>query len=383
VAYARKVLLNALFLDPSASGGPETYLRSLAPALLQTRPDAELAVATTRRGAAALRASGWPGQGIAVHELACDEGERLRRQLAEQIMLPHLARQLGVDVLHSLASVAPMRVRGVAHVITLHDVNFIHHSTFNSVTSWGMRQVIPRAARHADALIAVSAVAMEDICETLDLSPDRFTVVHHGVEPIAPQDEPRAAETRASFNLGAGRVVLSLGAKRPHKNQALLVRAMPQLPDDVRVVLAGHAEPYEADVRLLAAELGVDGRVVFTEWVDDRALEGLWSVASVAAFPTLAEGFGLPVLEAMARGVPVAASDLPVFREIAGSWPLYFNPEDPSDAARAIVKLLDQPPDPGAGRVWAQRFSWTAAAEATWETYDRAATRHGPAERPS
>ncbi len=121
-------------------------------------------------------------------------------------------------------------------------------------------------------------------------------------------------------------MVLSLGAKRPHKNQALLVRALPHLPEDVRIVLAGHAEPYEATVRGLAMELGVADRVVFTEWVDDRALEGLWSVASVAAFPTLAEGFGLPLLEAMARGVPVAASDIPVFRETAGTWPRYFNP---------------------------------------------------------
>jgi glycosyltransferase involved in cell wall biosynthesis len=376
VPATRKVLLNALFLDPSASGGPETYLRGLAPALLKARPDAELGVATTRRGAVALRESGWPSRGIAVHELPADEGERLRRQLAEQILLPRLSSRLGADVLHSLSSTAPIKARGPAHVITLHDVTFIHHETFNPVTSWGMRQVIPRAARHADALIAVTGVAMQDISETLDLSPDRFTVVHHGIEPIADTDVPPASETRAKFSLGEDRVVLSLGAKRPHKNQALLVRAIPHLPEDVRVALVGHAEPYEATVRSLAKELGADDRVVFIEWVDDRALEGLWSVASVAAFPTLAEGFGFPVLEAMSRGVPVAASDLPVFREIAGAWPRYFNPEDPADAARAIVELLDQPPDPESARAWAARYSWSAAAEATWETYDRAVAHH-------
>jgi glycosyltransferase involved in cell wall biosynthesis len=379
VPAAHKVLLNALFLDPSASGGPETYLRGLGPALLEARPDAKLGVATTRRGAVALRESGWPSRGIAVHELPADEGERFRRQLAEQLLLPRLSRRLGADVLHSLASTAPIRVRGPAHVITVHDVNFIHHSTFNPVTTWGMRQVIPRAARHADALIAVTGVAMQDISKTLDLSPNRFTVVHHGIVPITPADAPPSPETRARFNLGEGRVVLSLGAKRPHKNQALLVSAIPHLPGDVRVILVGHAEPYEATVRNLAAELGVGDRVVFTEWVDDRALEGLWSVASLAAFPTLAEGFGLPVLEAMARGVPVAASDLPVFREIAGTWPRYFDPTDPADAARAILELLDRPPDAAAGRAWAAGYSWSAAAEATWETYDRAVTHHGPA----
>jgi glycosyltransferase involved in cell wall biosynthesis len=370
------VLLNALFLDPAASGGPETYLRSLAPALLQARPDAELAVATTRRGAAALRASDWPRQGIAVHELRCDEGERLRRQLAEQITLARLARRLDVDVLHSLASVAPIRVRGIAHVITLHDVNFIHHDTFNPITSWGMRQVIPRAARRADALIADTEVSRDDVCTTLGLNASAFSVVPLGVDVNETGEATPEGELRARFALGDGRVLLCVGAKRPHKNQAALIRALPQLPADVRLVLAGHAEPYERELRELTRQLNLDGRVIFADWVSVQDLEGLWRAASVAAFPTLAEGFGLPVLEAMARGVPTAASDLPVLREVADGWPAYFDAGDPADVVRAIESALTAPTDPAEARRLASRFTWSATAAGTWEVYDRAVAAH-------
>jgi glycosyltransferase involved in cell wall biosynthesis len=372
VSRASKVVLNALFLDPGVSGGPETYLRGLAPALREAREDAALTVLTTRRGAAGLRDAGWPSRGIGVYELPCDDGERRRRLVAEQIVLGRVSRRLNADVVHSLASIAPIRIQGVAHVITLHDVNFIHHATFNRVTSLAMRLIIPRAARHADALITGTAAARDDICATLGLSPEAFTVIPHGAGRMDRPEPLPAVEIRNRFALGSDRVLVCVGAKRPHKNQALLVRAMPALPTDTRLVLAGHAEPYDAELRALASELGVDERIVFTGWVSDEELEGLWSIASVAAVPTRAEGFGLPLLEAMARGVPVAASDLPVLREVGDAWPRYFDPSDPADAARAILSLLDDPPDPEPGRARAAAFSWDAAARATWAVYDRA-----------
>ena len=377
------VVLNALFLDPSASGGPETYLRGLAPALREVRPEARLTVATTRRGAASLRGIGWPDAGIAVRELPCDEGERIKRQFAEQILLPRIARELRADVLHSLASVAPIRVRGLAHVITLHDVNFIHHATFNPITSWGMRQVIPKAAHGADALIADTVTSRDDVCATLGLSVGAFSVIPLGVDVNEASHRTSERELRARLRLGDGRVALCVGAKRPHKNQAVLIRALRALPSDLRLVLAGHPEPYEASLRSLTRELGLEERVLFADWVSEEDLEGLWSIASVAAFPTLAEGFGLPILEAMARGVPVAASDLPVLREVADDWPVYFDPNEPGDVARAVVQVLEHPPDPAVATKLASRFTWRATAEATWSVYDWATANHRVAGRPT
>src|SRR4029077_13242438 len=122
------VLLNATFLDPSASGGPETYLRGLAQALAREFPDVRFTVATTRSGAQALRDDGWAAWASIV-ALPCEDGQRLRRQVAEPLLAPLLPRPRGAGLSHSLASSAPIRALRPA-VITLHDVTFIVRPTF-------------------------------------------------------------------------------------------------------------------------------------------------------------------------------------------------------------------------------------------------------------
>ena len=368
----RHVLLNALFLDPAASGGPETYLRGLAPALRAAHPGARLTIATTRAGAAALREDGW-AEWAAIRELPCDEGQRGRRQLAEQVLLPLLARRAKADLVHSLASVAPIRVPGIAHAITLHDVTFFRMKTFNAVTTWGMQQVVSRAARHADALIAVSAAARDEIVEELGLPADRFSVVHHGAtRPTRAAPAPEA-DVRERYGIGDRRVVLCVASKRPHKNQALLVRAASHLGDDVAIVLAGHPEPYDAELRALAGDLGVREKIRFADYVPDPDLEALWGIAGAAAFPTRAEGFGMPVLEALSRGVPVACSDLPVLREVSGGLARTFDPDDAPGAATAIAAALQNAGGIAVeGPAWAARFTWERAARETFATYERA-----------
>lgn len=366
------MLLNALFLDPSASGGPETYLRGLAPAIRAAHPEARITIATTRAGATALNDDGWAGWAT-IKELPCDEGQRGRRQLAEQILLPALARSIKADLVHSLASVAPIRVPGIAHVITLHDVTFFRMQTFNRVTTFGMQQVVSRAARHADALIAVTAAARDEIVEELGLPPERFSVVHHGATrptPVAPAPEQ---DVRERYGIKDRRVVLCVASKRPHKNQALLVKAAGRLDDDVAVVLAGHPEPYDAELRALAAELNVREKIRFADYVPDPDLEALWAIAGVAAFPTRAEGFGMPVLEALSRGVPVACSDLAVLREVSGGLARTFDPDDAAGAATAIAAAMGERARTAVdGPAWAARFTWEAAARGTWEAYERA-----------
>jgi glycosyltransferase involved in cell wall biosynthesis len=367
----RHVVLNALFLDPAASGGPETYLRGLAPALAAAHPETRFTIVTTVSGAHTLRADGWERH-FGIRSLPCEDGQRVRRQAAEQVMLPALARRLRADVLHSLASVAPIRVPGVAHVITVHDVTFFRRQTFGAVTTWGMRQVVGRAARNADGLVTASRVARDEICDELGLDPMAFTVAHHGadLEPGAPAAPE--AEVRGRYALDGARVVLCVATKRPHKNQEVLVRALAQLDDDVVLVLAGHPEPYDAQLRALAGSLGVTGRVRFADYVPAADLEALWRIAGCGAFPTLAEGFGIPVVEAMARGVGVAVSDIPVLREVGDDVPRYFDPHDPAAATQAIAATLADPQAGARGPARAARFTWAASADATWSAYERA-----------
>ena len=367
-------MLNALFLDPAASGGPETYMRGLVPALHRERPDARLTVVTTRSGAAALRRDDWD-EWAEVRGLPCEDGQRLRRTWAEQVVLPRLARRLKADVLHSLASLAPIRP-GLPAAITLHDVTFVLRRTFSRTTTVGMKEIMLRAARRADALLAPSAATRDEICALFGLDPAKVAVVPHGAGRPPDVEPVPEADLRARYGLGAGRVVLCVAAKRPHKNQGLLLQALQHLEQEVVVVLAGHAEPYEDELRAEAARRGAQDRVRFLEFVPDAELEGLWRLAECAAFPTLGEGFGLPVIEAMARGVPVACSDLPVLREVGGKVAHYFTPDDPAAAAAAIEAARADTGARTAGPRRAARFTWEESARLHWEAYDRALAHH-------
>jgi glycosyltransferase involved in cell wall biosynthesis len=363
------VMLNALYLAPGVSGGTETYLRGLVPALASAFPELRLTIVTTPSGRAALQADGWD-RFAELLALPCEDGQRLRRQWAEQMLLPLAARRMRADLVHSLASIAPL-YPGARAVVTLHDVTFLLRPTFGRLTTMGMGVLVKAAARRADALIAVTAAARDEICEVLGVAQGRFTVIHHGHEPTRVVSPTAPAVLRARYQLDKRRVVLCVAAKRPHKNQELLVRAAQLLEDDLVVVLAGHAEPYEAELRALVHELGVEERVRFVGYVSDADLEGLWALASCAAFPTLGEGFGIPVIEALAHGVGVAASDLPVLSEVGGGLVHRFDPHDPVAAADAIKSAILDPEASRIGPEHAAKFTWTAAAHATYEVYQR------------
>jgi glycosyltransferase involved in cell wall biosynthesis len=366
----RNIGLNALFFEPGRSAGTETYLLGLVPALAREFPAVRWSVVTTRKGAQALVRDGWTDF-CSILQLPCDEGERLRRLRAEQLSYPIIGARREWDVLHSLASMAPVRAR-TPTVVTVHDVNFFHHRTFSLATTLGMRTIVGAAARRADAIITVSHASRNDIVATLGVPEDRIAVVHNGagrppdVEPTPPE------EVQRHFNLPPGaHLVLCVGAIRPHKNQGLLVEILPALRDVV-LVLAGYPEAYAAELETRAADLGVADRLRIPGYVDDADMEGLWAMAACAVFPTVAEGFGLPVVEALARGVPVACSDIAVLREVGGDFPSYFDPDQPADAVRAVRQALGHARNDNAAKRWARQFTWEGTAHGTFEAYERA-----------
>nr|MBA2349578.1 glycosyltransferase family 4 protein [Solirubrobacterales bacterium] len=370
------VALNAAFLAPGESGGPEVYLRGLLPALAEAHPRTRFTLITTRRGAAALRLDGWEDF-CRIEALEADDGNRRERLTAETLGVPGAARRVGAQVLHSLASAGPPIVfGGVRHVATLHDVTFLRMPTFPRATTLAMGGLMLGVGHGADGLITGSAAAGREIGERLHIPFERFTVVHHG--PGRPPSSVALSpeETRQRHALPPeARIVLCVGAKRPHKNQLLLVEALPHLEGDVVLVLAGHAESYVERLRARAEELGVSGRLRLPDYVEDEELEGLWSLAGAtgaAALPTLGEGFGLPVLEALGRGVPLACSDLDVLREVGGELLSTFDPHDPRSAAAAITAVLGDRELGARGPARAAQFSWERAARETYAVYERA-----------
>jgi glycosyltransferase involved in cell wall biosynthesis len=370
------IAINACFLDPGVSGGPEFVLMGLVPAIARAAPNAKLSVLTTRRGAAGLKQAGWCEFAELV-ALPADEGERVRRLVSEVSGVPRWVARNRPSVVHSLSNLGAPRPMKSPHVLYLHDLTFIRVPTFSKLTTFAMSQLALRSARHSERITTATSASADELVELGHLDRSKIDLVPHGRRPILPVTEEVVEDVRDQWRLGGCRVVLCVAAKRPHKNQEVLVRAIKELPRGVVLVLAGHPEAYDQELRALAESTGVADRVRFLDYVTDEQLEALWKLAAVAAFPTRGEGFGLPVIEAMDRGVPVACSDIPVLAEVSGGLAAPFDPDDPSAAAAAIQRQLDAAPDRDALRAHAAAFTWQRAAELSLDSYERAIAARG------
>jgi glycosyltransferase involved in cell wall biosynthesis len=368
--------LNLVYLVPGETGGMEVYARELVSAM-RSLPDAPRLTAFVSREAAEARLD-WL-DGLPVVDVGVAARRRTEWVRGEQQLLPRLAHGAGVEVLHSLASTAPLHGR-FRRVTTVHDLIYlVHPEAHFGVLALGMRVVVGQAAKRSHRLIAVSESTANDIETRLHVPRSRIDVVPNGVHEPPPAPGAAAVEAaRERYGLNGRRVVLAASAKRPHKNLARLLEALAQLPPERRpvVVMPGYPTEYERELRERATVLGVDDDVRFLGWVGDDELEALYAVADAFVMPSLYEGFGLPVLEAMARGVPVACSDRSSLPDVAGDAALLFDPEDVGQIANALEELLTDEARAerlsDAGRRRAAQFSWRRTAEQTLDTYRRA-----------
>jgi glycosyltransferase involved in cell wall biosynthesis len=248
----------------------------------------------------------------------------------------------------------------------------------------GMRLLVPWAARRSERVIADSLNTREDLVKLVGVARERVDVVPLGIGAMRRDDPVAEPELRARLKLGERRVLLSLSAKRPHKNLAALIGALALISAERRplLVLPGYPTDHEIELREHARRAGVAEDVRFLGWLAEPEIEGLWRVADAFVFPSLYEGFGLPVLEAMARGVPVACSNASSLPEVAGDAALLFDPNVEADIAGALERLLGDPVLSErlrrAGRERAREFTWERSARLTLASYARAATGSSP-----
>ncbi len=377
----RRVGINAMFLEPRF-GGLDTYARALVPELVRLAPAVHFSVYCSPGGRAYLEREAWAEEvELIVPPLL---GRRGMKALGELTVLGAIAGRQ-VDLLHSLALTAPLRTRAV-NVVTLADVTWIvapDPGEAATVRLW--RVVVPPVARRADRVIALSEAGAEHVVEHLRVPRERIDVV-----PLAPgvrlapgasdlADPTPAAELRSRLGLGEGPVILSVSAKKVHKNLERLLRAMASVVEhspDAVLVLPGNPTEHERDLRALAQRLGIAANVAFPEYVDAPDLEGLYALARCFVFASVNEGFGIPILEAMRRGVPVACSRASALPEVAGEAARYFDPYSVPDIAAALVELLSDRALAARlvalGTERASTFTWQATAEGTLESYARA-----------
>jgi glycosyltransferase involved in cell wall biosynthesis len=369
-----RVGINAIFLEPRM-GGVETYLRALVPEMARLAPDTRFSVYCSPGGHRYLQEQGFAGAPLVTHPLL---GRRGTKAIAELTALGWVAGR-EVDLLHSLAMTAPLRTRAV-NVVTLADVTWmLAPDPGERWTARLWRVVVPPVARRADRVIVHSRAAADHVVEHLRVDRERIDVIAHGqglAEPPAPTPEARLRER---LGLGEGEVVLTVSAKKVHKNLERLVRAMALIAErrpGAVLVMPGNPTAHEQELRELAAELGIARNVAFPAYVDAADLEGLYAIARCFVFASLNEGFGIPILEAMRRGVPVACARASALPEVAGEAALYFDPYSVPDIARAVGELFERPALAAElsarGRARQATFTWEAAARRTLESYERA-----------
>jgi glycosyltransferase involved in cell wall biosynthesis len=303
---------------------------------------------------------------------------RVQWVLGEQTLLPIMARRAHVDLVHSLASTAPAWGR-FRRVVTVHDLIYARFPEAHAgIRDKGMQVLVPLAVRRSHRVTADSQSTRDDLLELIGAKRERIDVVPLGLGAVQRAQPLSEAAVRERFQLGERQLLLSLSAKRPHKNLLALIGALARLEEQERpvLVLPGYPTAHEAELRARASALGLEEDVRFPAWVSAEELEGLWSVARACVFPSLYEGFGLPVLEAMARGVPVACANASSLPEVAGDAALLFDPHDEVEIAGALRSLLTDETLCGRlrelGFAQAARFTWQRTAELTLASYERA-----------
>ncbi len=362
-----KVGLNLLFLV-DAAGGAGRYAEELVPALLEADSDLQLTVFVNRDAPSHLAGAAWAEE---VEWVCLPTRFSNRTHLPGQaVALPVLARRRRLDVVHSLANGGPPITPGVKRVVTLLDLIWLHQrDAWGTPAAVRTMAVLTRiSARTAHRVITISHSARDDIVRTFGLAEEKVDVAPLGVR----LPEPLLARKETPDPM-----VLCVAQKRPYKNLGSLIRAVVELREEqVSLVIPGAPTEHENELRSLAGRLGVADRVRFPAWVSDDELETLYASATCFVLPSLIEGFGLPVLEAMARGVPVACSDRPALPEVAGDAALLFDPTDQQAVTNAVRRLLTDPQLretlSARGLERARRFSWRRTAEETIASYSKA-----------
>ncbi|WP_238017909.1 glycosyltransferase family 1 protein [Dactylosporangium sp. AC04546] len=300
----------------------------------------------------------------------------------EQTGLPMLAQQVGAQVLHSPFYTCPLRA-GCPVTVTVHDATFFTEPEhYDKSRRTFFRSAIKTSLRRASRVIVPSKATRDELIRLLDADPTRIDVAYHGVDSEAfhaPSDDEKA-RVRARLGLGSTSYVAFLGAKEPRKNVPSLIRgwisAVRDRTDPPALVVAG-GQGHDDEIDGAISEVPSHLRLLRPGYLRYADLPGFLGGAIVAAYPSFGEGFGLPILEAMACGAPVLTTPRLSLPEVGGDAVAYTGPS-PDEIARDLAALLDDTERrtalAKAGAARAKEFTWESSAEVHLAAWSRAAS---------
>jgi glycosyltransferase involved in cell wall biosynthesis len=344
-------------------GGISSYIRHLAEIAPKFDPDNRYLVLHSRKAATSLA---MPANARRV-DCWTPAHHRLERTALGLELLP-----LGLDLLHSPDFIPP---RGAFRsIITVHDLTFLHFPEFLTPESRSYYNgQIKAAVGRADHILTDSDSTRDDLLDMLPVAPYRVTTVYLAPDSsFQPQSRDQVEAVLSRHKL-PGNFILFVGTFEPRKNVAGLLTAYTQIPDAPPLVLAGNTGWLFDSVRQRIADLGLANRVAFLTDLPDSDLPALYSAAAVLCLPSFYEGFGLPVLEAMACGTPVVIANRASLPEIAGDAALRCDPDDAASIAAALQTALGDSAARQAlvtrGFARVRQFSWEKCAQETVAVY--------------
>src|SRR5712664_143775 len=309
-----------------------------------------------------------------------DPGLRL---LGPHLALPLRMRRGGAQLVHGPANALPLLNLGLPGVVTIHDLAIYDHPEWFPSGQWfAPRLVVPQSARRARMIICPSEATKRATVRLFGIEPDRCRVIPHGVETefALPASASLKADVRARYAL-PDRYLLQLGTVQPRKNYLTSLRALARIPAGERmplIVAGAFGCKYDAVVDAVR-ELDLRDWVRFVGYATLPDLPALYQMAQAVLFPSLDEGFGLPLLEAFAAGTPVVASDAGAIPEVAGDAALLSAPEDAQALADNLLRVLTDRPlrerQIAAGRARAALYTWSASAAAHRDVYEAIVTQ--------
>ncbi len=305
------------------------------------------------------------------------------RVLGPQLELPLRMRRDGAQLIHGPANALPLMRLGLPGVVTIHDLAIYDHPEWFPSGQWfATRVVVPESARRARLIICPSEATKRATVRLFGVEPERCRVIPHGVETefALPASPSLKADVKARYAL-PDRYLLQLGTVQPRKNYVTSLRALARIPaqDRMPLIVAGaFGWTYDAVVDAVR-ELDLREWVRFVGYATMPDLPALYQMAQAVLFPSLDEGFGLPLLEAFAAGTPVVASNAGAIPEVAGDAALLSAPEDAQALADNLLRLLtdDQLRERqvAAGRARAALYTWSASAAAHRDVYEAVVTQ--------
>lgn len=376
-----KIAVNTLFLLPGQVGGTEIYTRSLIGAMAEVSLRHRLILFTNRENHDTFA----DGPGLERVRCPVRAASRPARIAWEQLALPWQLLAVGADVVFSPGFTTPICC-GTPTVVTVHDLIWrTHPQNFPPSYRLFLETLIPWSAGRARRVIAVSRFTADRLCRTYGVPVTKVRVIHEAparalLERAAAAARPEE-EARARLDaLGVGPAhILCVSTLAPHKNIRRLLQAFRDVKsrlsghrglEDIQLVLTGIKGRSHGELREMAnrLELGQSDLLV-TGWVADEDLALLYRTARLFAYPSLHEGFGLPLLEAMAFGIPVASSNATALPEVGGDAVFWFDPQNTAMMGDTLFRALT---DTGLARRMAlrgtervRRFSWERAARQT------------------